>query len=306
VKVYVGITDRDWLDFLAARIDLDEVNFWQPGGSRLFRALSPGEPFLFKLHSPENFIVGGGHFGHASLAPTSLAWAAFGEGNGARSLSEMRARVAKYRRRAPNLREDYTIGCILLQSPFFFRPDEWIPVPEGWHRNLVQGRGYDLEAEPGRSLWRSVTERLELRVSEPIADAAHSGILAPALAMRRIGQGTFRILITDAYERRCAATGERALPVLEASHIVPVADGGGHEPSNGLLLRSDLHRLFDSGYLTVGPDYRIHVSRRLKDDFDNGEPYYPLHGATIALPRRADRQPDRRALEWHADTVFRR
>lgn len=70
--------------------------------------------------------------------------------------------------------------------------------------------------------------------------------------------------------RRCAATGERTLPVLEAAHVRPYAEGGRHELSNGILLRSDLHTLFDSGYLTITPNYHIEVSRRIRDEFENG------------------------------------
>jgi len=75
---------------------------------------------------------------------------------------------------------------------------------------------------------------------------------------------------------------------------------------NGLLLRSDIHRLYDRAYVTVTPgDYRFRVSRRLHDDFDNGEPYYPLHGLEIARPSRLEERPNKEYLEWHADTVFR-
>lgn len=66
--------------------------------------------------------------------------------------------------------------------------------------------------------------------------------------------------------------------MLEAAHILPVSEGGRHQISNWLLLRADLHRLFDEGHVSVTPDYEFDVSRRLKDDFDNGEPYYPLEG----------------------------
>ena len=48
-------------------------------------------------------------------------------------------------------------------------------------------------------------------------------------------------------------TQERTLPVLEAAHINAYAHGGPHQLSNGLLLRSDLHTLFDRGYITVDP-----------------------------------------------------
>jgi putative restriction endonuclease len=126
----------------------------------------------------------------------------------------------------------------------------------------------------------------------------------PVPVRRRLGQGSFQMLVTDTYERRCAVTGERALPTLEAAHVLPVSEGGRHVVDNGLLLRSDVHRLFDRGYVTVTPDYQFRVSRRLKDEFDNGEPYYPFDGQRIWLPPEAER-PGREFLEWHGDVVFR-
>ena len=95
---------------------LEEVNFWQPGGSSSFKALQRGELFLFKLHSPRNFIVGGGLFGHASLPPLSIAWETFGVLNGVLTHDEMRARIAKYRRDEVDSRADYQIGCRNLGS----------------------------------------------------------------------------------------------------------------------------------------------------------------------------------------------
>jgi len=85
LKAFVGVTDNDWFACLAGLPGIDEVNFWQPGGKRLFQKLQPGEPFLFKLHSPYNFIVGGGFFAHSTFLPISLAWETFEEKNGAGS-----------------------------------------------------------------------------------------------------------------------------------------------------------------------------------------------------------------------------
>ncbi len=73
MDLFVAGTDNDWYRSLAARPELDEVNFCQPGGGRAFRALGVGEPFLFKLHAPEHAIVGGGFFTHSTLVPVSLA-----------------------------------------------------------------------------------------------------------------------------------------------------------------------------------------------------------------------------------------
>jgi putative restriction endonuclease len=83
MNAFVGITDYDWFRFLASRPDLEEVNFWRPGGRAGFKALRPGELFLFKLHAPRHFVVGGGLFAHFTKLPASLAWDAFGEANGA-------------------------------------------------------------------------------------------------------------------------------------------------------------------------------------------------------------------------------
>jgi putative restriction endonuclease len=72
-----------------------------------------------------------------------------------------------------------------------------------------------------------------------------------------------------------------------------------------LLLRSDVHRLFDDGYVTVDRHLRFRVSSRLKKDFDNGEEYRRYAGQQLWVPASADDRPDPKLLEWHADTVFR-
>jgi putative restriction endonuclease len=72
----------------------------------------------------------------------------------------------------------------------------------------------------------------------------------------------------------------------------------------GLLLRSDIHTLFDRGYLGVDPRFRLLVSPRLRADFSNGDQFYAQAGQVIELPeRRADR-PGRESLEWHIDENF--
>jgi putative restriction endonuclease len=100
--------------------NLDDVNFWAPSGTS-FRALHPGELFLFKLHAPRNVIVGGGIFADANALPCWLAWEAFREANGARSAQDMRVRTAKYGRVDPLDRSDFAIGCRILTQPFFTR-----------------------------------------------------------------------------------------------------------------------------------------------------------------------------------------
>jgi putative restriction endonuclease len=308
VQLYVGVTDRNWFDMLAASSPHDEINFWQPSGNKQFRALRPGELFLFKLHAPDNFIVGGGIYGHASNVPLSIAWESFAEKNGVRSLAEMRTRIAHYRRDDALLdpRSDPVIGCRILTQPFFWPRDLWIKVPESWSSNIVQGKGFATDDEDGRHLWDAVTDRL---AGAPVVGGfaeAPSRYGTPHLITPRLGQGAFRFTVTDNYERRCAITGERTLPILDAAHIKSYKAGGEHVPSNGLLLRTDIHRLFDLGYVSITTDSKFVVSRRLRADFENGKYYYEFDGAPVRPPRKHASPPSKDALEWHRDHRFLR
>ncbi len=308
-KAFVGVTDHDWYEFLSSRPELTEVNFWQPGGRTLFKALKPGELFLFKLHSPNNYIVGGGFFAASSLLPLSLAWETFRPMNGVASLSEMRRRVASFRSVAAKPNEDFTVGNIVLEQTFFLTRESWIPIPSDFSLNIVQGKGYDLDVGTGRELWSALEARLQAgrfaSVQKNVADGVVRKMFSdPVLARRRLGQGAFRILVTDIYDRQCAVTREHTLPVLQAAHIRPVTQQGHHDVTNGLLLRSDVHTLFDRGYVTVSPDFKFRVSPRLNDDWQNGKIYYQLDGQSIHLPKDPSCRPDTKHLEWHADTVF--
>lgn len=308
MKFFVAVTDYDWFQLLASKSQLDEVNFWRPSSDAPFKALKTGELLLFKLHSPRNFIVGGGFFARFIQLPILLSWEAFGVCNGVRTFSEMRDRISKYRRVPIVPTENPKIGCILLAEPFFLREANWIPIPSDFHLNIVQGKGYDSQdGATGQALWESVIERLgtdSTAIPDPgpaLTAAVQSARYGePTLVRPRLGQGTFRVIVTDAYERRCAITGERTLPVLQAAHIKPYSSGGPHEPENGLLLRSDLHTLFDQGYMTVDADQlKVVVSRRIREEFENGRDYYQLHGKAIRLPQDTSSLPSREYLTFH-------
>lgn len=303
---YVGITDWDWFSQLRQLAPVDEVNFWQPH-PHPFRALAPGEPFLFKLHSPRNRIVGVGFFARQVTLPVSVAWEAFGTKNGAGSLIEMRKRVEKYRKAAPAPTEDYEIGCVMLEQPVFFDEPDWIDAPD-WKAPIQTGRGYRLDQEPGQSLWEQVHLLVASQPTGLVATAVHEQVGpkygAPIFVLPRLGQGSFQAAIIDAYARRCAITGERVLPVLEAAHIKPYAEGGEHRVDNGLLLRRDLHALFDRGYLTVSPEMEVVVSKRLKDQFHNGEEYLALTGHKLLAPARPSDRPSSEFLDWHNEHRF--
>lgn len=308
MKIWVGVTDKNWFENLSRR-GPDEVNFWQPSGSRNFRVLQPGEPFLFKLHSPDNYIVGGGFFVRYSALPASLAWDAFGQKNGVTSLEELRERVHRYRTDDTAL--DPIIGCNVLVEPFFLDRKQWIPIPQSFALNIVSGKSYDTLTEEGAALWENTRRAMsnQRRVQEPAVTSPNfeePRFGEEYLARSRLGQGAFRVLVTDAYQRRCAVTGERTLPVLEAAHIRPYSRQGPHRISNGILLRSDLHKLFDLGYVTVTPEMRLEVSPRLKAEWENGREYYSHHGKELSFrPIEQNSLPSGAFLTWHNENVFK-
>lgn len=172
-------------------------------------------------------------------------------------------------------------------------------------RNIVSFKTYNTGDEEGLALWESVMDRLRGLPVSGMGEAAQARFGEPHLIRPRLGQGAFRVLVTDVYQRRCVITKERTLPALEAAHIRPYGDGGEHEAKNGLLLRRDIHSLFDAGYVTITLELHFEVSPRIREEFENGRHYYALHGQKIELMGRADQHPDREALKWHNECCFR-
>ena len=302
MRFWIGITDRSWFDQLRT-LRPKEVNFWQPSPKPLASYLVAGTPFLFKLHSPNDYIVGGGYFVRHSSLPAQVAWEAFGLSNGVSDYAALKQRVERYRKLS--IRGDPEIGCNVLNDPFFLAERDWISVPPGWAKNIVRGRSYDDQEVEGASLLREVLSRAQQPSAAETVRDEPLRYGAEYLTRARLGQGAFRVLVTEAYGRRCAISGERTLPVLEAAHIRSFSDFGPHQIPNGMLLRSDLHRLLDTGYVTVTEELKVEVSHRLKADFENGREYYRFHGADLAVtPTHEYERPSRSFLQWHNETVY--
>lgn len=311
MKFYVGVTDINWYNYLS-RINPEDVNFWRPGGNSAFKALETGGPFLFKLKSPYNVIAGIGFFSSYSALPISTVWEIFGNRNGSDTFDEFLANIRRLRHVERSFEVNPNVGCIVLTNPIFFKKEDWIPLT--WGSGIVQGKGYSTEEHEGKVLWERIQAILhkytisnqndvksQFTINEPIAQYGDS-----ILMKVRLGQGAFRVLLTDTYQRKCAISGEKTLPVLEAAHIKPYAKSGPHSISNGLLLRSDIHKLFDTGYVTITNDLRVEVSKRIKEEFENGREYYKFHGQSlVVIPNNIDNQPANNYVEWHNNYVFK-
>ena len=301
---YVAVTDPGLYKHLVEEPGPKDANFWRPS-ARAFR-LDVGTPFFFKLKAPYRAIAGFGFFAGFTILPDWLAWETFGHANGVDSLQAFRARLGAIQKGA-RIKADTAgrIGCCLIAEALFFPRDAWVTAPKDWKVRIQTGSRYDLSEGEGLRVWMECQERAAdkkrdvLMVREPEIRYG-----SPALHRPRLGQGIFRVMVLDAYGRACSVTQEHSLPVLEAAHIKPYAAGGEHSLANGLSLRSDLHRLFDRGYVTVDEDHRFVVGKRLRDDFENGRSYYELHGSRLHLPDDLAARPSPMALDWHRSEAF--
>lgn len=308
MRGFVAPTDHGWYQFLRARPELDEVNFWRPGAGG-FAALTPGEVFFFKLKAPYNAIGGFGLFARFARLPVWQAWDVFGQANGTADQYELLERLARLSATPVGSGGlDRTIGCLAITQPVFFPPDEWVAVPRDWARQIVSGRSYDLTRDEGLRLWQTCLERAARThaatqwTTEAVELRRHG---KPQVIQPRLGQASFRLAVLDAYGGACVVTTEHSLPALEAAHIKPWREGGQHEVPNGLPLRRDIHRLFDLGFVSIRPDLTFVVSPELRDAFANGRTYYALEQRPIHEPASPADRPNRTLLEWHYEQVFR-
>lgn len=316
MRAVVGVTDNAWAGYLRDRPDLTEANFWLPSPNGKFKALEVGEPFLFKTHHPENQLVGGGFFSGYNQLTIREAWEFIGHGNGVGSAQALADKIGRYRKVEPSL--DLVIGCVFLRDLFFTPTDMTLPAPSDFAPNIVRFKGYDLGPQSPMELHlAALLERSEVRQVDDrtghvrlvngeslLVPGPTRGI--PRLVTPRLGQGAFKGMLLTAYHRQCAITGGHISPTLQAAHIRPVAQEGQHRLDNGLLLRSDVHILFDNGYLGIDEQHKLHVSPRLWTDFGNGKEFYSKAGETIDLPERTIDRPARDAVQWHMDEVFLR
>ena len=186
----------------------------------------------------------------------------------------------------------------LRRPPF---PDTWrTPRRSGWL--IPEPLATALE-----NRWLEVTGEaslLENELEEVRAQKDKEGNLTPydlkdartrifAAIVLRQGQGEFRKGLLVAYQRTCAVTGCDIVEALEAAHIVPYLGTETNCVANGLLLRADIHTLFDLGLLAVNPvDYRVLISKRLK-----GSPYETFDGHQIRLPADKASRPSDQAFK---------
>ncbi|WP_131105484.1 HNH endonuclease [Ornithinimicrobium sufpigmenti] len=148
------------------------------------------------------------------------------------------------------------------------------------------------DVEPQQSLSDAQRERIFADLDEDLR------VRRLQLVALRQGQPRFRGDLVRAYSGRCAITGTAIESVLEAAHISPHKGEHTNEVWNGLLLRADIHTLFDLFLVTVeATTMRVRISPALA-----GSEYESLDGDVLNLPGRLDEQPLAEALASHNES----
>jgi putative restriction endonuclease len=316
VEPFIAQTDWAWFSFLTERSvagRIDEANFWSPLSVKPMKHLSPGEPVFLRLKRPRYCIAGYGFFAHFTALSLEKAWEFFDWKNGDPTFSRFLERIGRYRKldlfdprlpRAP-------LGCTILRDLVLFPEERRLPWgdEQGWSNNIVRGK---TETDPVRAsrllaeIGYDTLPPAELVARFELVELDQRR-LAELRVVQREGQGSFRARLLDAYGRRCAITGERTEPVLDAAHIQPYLGPRSNHVQNGLLLTKEFHTLFDAGYVTITPaEHRVRVSPRLHQDFHNGKRYYVYDDKPLAqMPSDAGSRPSEEALAWHGRRVFK-
>lgn len=300
MKAFVANTDPEWWEGLR-RLEsrFDEVCFWRPSADTGFRAVRAGEPFLFKLKAPRSEIAGFGFFSYATALPASMMWRLFGTRTGADDEATAVERLHRMRTRVGLESQDgvdYRVGCICVREAVLFEEALMLDAPSDFEKHVGLGKVYSLQKEPGKSLWQDCVWRARQRGDRTLIKDAED-VRVSMEARPRLGPLSFAVAVLDAYGRRCAVTGEETLATLQPVRIRESLDWS---VTNGLLLRSDLARLFDAGLATVTPEHRFVVSESVQS-----EEYRGLDGKALELPDKPGEHPLVEALWWHGEARFR-
>lgn len=287
----IAPTDNDWFGFLKGTELNSYVNFWTPTPWNV-KKLNPSDRWYFLLKSPIREIGGFGEFVQYENLSTDEAWNKFGRRNGCQDKAEFQNRISHYIDKnsikfkgAPVQAKDYKLGCIILKNCEFW-DEEYFKKPSDFKiefpKQVVKFKYFN---NPD-----TLQKKEELSPPDfiPIVSLREEN---KRLVNQRAGQGDFKGKILKAYDNRCCITSETCPELLEAAHIQKYINENSNHIQNGLLLRVDLHRLFDSGLLNIDDSYSVQISPELKSTA-----YTILQDKKIILPRARYNHPSKEAL----------
>jgi len=302
--IAIAITDQQWFEFLRSEQYQGLVNFWTPTPWNP-KELQSGDRVYFMLKSPIREIGGYGEFAWYRNMTLSRAWDEFGRGNGVNSRDELIASADGYVKKNSKLVDkidlNSEIGCFALEHVVCWGKEGYM-TPEtygaSFGKQVVKYKYFD--SDP------FVLSSATSGPSEPPTDfESQAGRFSPravTTAKDRQGQPEFRAALLKNYDGKCCVTRETSEEVLEAAHIEPYVNRKSNHPRNGLLLRRDIHKLFDEGLLAVDGDGKVLVSSRVGPD----SKYPQLAGTRVRLPVNPAFRPSLNTLAEHRRSKFRK
>ncbi len=287
----ISPTDIEWFKFLRREGLNSEINFWTPTPWNVSQ-LSSGDKLYFMLKSPIRKIGGYGQFVEYQNMGLNDAWNKFGLKNGCVSKIELINRLDNYKAANSSDGRSVTeseIGCIILTNSVFYDDDKFLDLDNydiSFSKYIVKMK-YFSEKDPLELDSELTSNDFELR---PITIEK---LKRSRFVTYRKGQSRFQSIITAAYSNKCCITDETTPELLEAAHIQPYIDLESHHVKNGLLLRIDLHKLYDSGLMYIDEYFKVHISPEVKSKY-----YQSLNGVTIKLPENKNDYPSIAALQF--------
>lgn len=279
----IAPTDPRWFDFLKENYVTGYVNFWTPTPWGL-KSLEIGSRWYFKKKGGEKLICGYGTYCGIDTMTVKEAWKVFGPSNGCDSYASFKGSLGDYN---AAIADDKEIGTIYLSDVVFFDEQNFIDLDAigvDWSNSIVKFKRYigedkicdknaNIDIEPFK-----LVDKIQKRKKK-----IESSV--------REGQSEFRQKIASAYSYKCCITGEDCPDLLEAAHIQPYVSKESNHVQNGLLLRVDFHKMFDSGLLAVDEKYHVIISPQVKSEY-----YKSFNGKELRLPKSESDYPSIEAL----------
>lgn len=312
---YIINTDPHWFSFVFSR-GLKNPVFWRKRPSSPNRAaVVPGNPIFFRVtHSNPPVISAHGVLAGVHVSTLTEAFRLYDHRLGYPTMEEMINSSATWTS-GVRLQPGTRIYCMEISNFQVVKDIRTDTELEGLgidfdHRHVVTGKELDavqttallnyaqlMEERPVGSLVSFIDHNITSDAVDEFnpqntQDAREK--IARLVAKRR-GQPEFRKKLLAAYSSRCAITGCDAVAALEAAHIVPYRGPHTNHVTNGLLLRADLHTLFDLGLIAIDSDTMTVI---VHPDLAATE-YKSIAGKPIALPKNRQQRPNKEALDMH-------
>ncbi len=289
----IATTDKSWVDTLK-EFDLNSyVNFWTPTPWNI-KSLKNGDRFYFMLKAPIRLIGGFGEFVEYKNMNVEDAWVEYGYRNGRKTkesfISSIQTYINKNSKKFGGTDIDpdkYLIGCIILKNCQFWDSDEFI--------NLSS---YGISFPNQVVTWKSFStnDPIHQKPKIPFQLVGGKRIVCPIISNSREGQSKFKSELLKAYNNKCCISENDIPELLEAAHIQEYKNIESNHVQNGLLMRVDIHRLYDNKLIAVDDEYIIHVSNLILD-----KEYRSFHGRKISLPKDPDNYPCKDALRLYRE-----